>query len=83
MLMFGRNAPDFQVPVLDNKVYEATTYQGQLRKRMAEMYDLVEANLSQAGEKQKKGYDANAKARPSFKIGLVMQFGSLFPLQIN
>ena len=33
------------------------------------MYDIVEANLVEAGTRQKTGYDTTAKQRPTFLVG--------------
>ena len=68
-LMFGRDTRDLHLPASTSEAYDSMTYQGQLHMRLAEMYDIVETNLAQAGVRQKKGYDDNAKVRSSFKVG--------------
>lgn len=55
-LMFGRKVADSIVSSENTVATDTTTYEGELQKRLAEMYETVEANLVEAGNTQKIGY---------------------------
>ena len=48
-LMFGRNVKESLPFSSTNTAHDATSYKDHLQKRLAEMYDIVEANLVEAG----------------------------------
>ena len=67
MLMFGRQPNrfcDFSHP----RSFDPGTYQAQLQAKLAQLHDLVETNVTQAGHTQKACYDRHSTPH-SFKDG--------------
>ena len=60
-LMFGRH-PQFN-SFRNCDVSDATSYGRQLQEKLAKLQDMVEANLVQAAQYQKQGYDRSAHTR--------------------
>ena len=65
-LMYGRPPLKADVPHLS--AFDPTSYQFQLRSRLAEFQDLVEEHLTQAAHRQKIQYDRTTKPR-CFQVG--------------
>ena len=65
-LMFG--CSPVQNPFSTQTVYDAVSYQTQLRTKLAQLSDFVEAHLAQAVHKQKTTYDHHTQQQ-HFKIG--------------
>ena len=65
-LMFGRSP--VQNPFPTQTAYDAVSYQSQLRTKLAQLSDFVEAHLAQAAHKQKTAYDRHTHQR-HFKVG--------------
>jgi hypothetical protein len=65
-LMFGRQPRSSD---LDHQLaFDASSYQGHLQAKLAELRDLVETNLVEASTQQKTTYDRHSSNR-SFKVG--------------
>ena len=56
-LMFSRSPHMSELPPL--AAFDTGTYQHQLRTKLAQLQDLVDASLTQAGARQKKAFDRN------------------------
>ena len=67
--MFSQNVKESLPFSSTNTAHDATSYKDHLQKHLAEMYDIFEANLVEAGTRQKVGYDTTAKQRPTFSVG--------------
>lgn len=68
-LMFGHGPISCSPLSQDQRAHDTSTYLELNHKRLAEMYEIVDANQTQAGEQQKRSYDKNTKSRPPFHIG--------------
>ena len=60
-LIFGRSPHMSELPPL--AAFDTGTYQHQLRIKLAQLQDLVDASLTQAGARQKKAFDRNTHTR--------------------
>ena len=67
-LMFGRSATHADLPEL---AFEPMSYQADVRKRLAEFYDLVETHHTQAAEHQMSNYDRHTQSRKFAEDDLV------------
>ena len=65
-LIFGRSP--VQNPFPTQTAYDAVSYQSQLRTKLAQLSDFVEAHLAQAAHKQKAAYDRHTHQQ-HFKVG--------------
>ena len=65
-LMFGRSPHFSDLPPIS--AFDAGTYQCQLRTKLAQLQDLVDASLTQAGARQKHAFDQGCQPR-SFELG--------------
>ena len=63
-MMFGR--PPHQPPLPEITAYDVISYQNQLRSKLAQIADFVEAHMTEAARKQKLYYDQHTTYR-SFK----------------
>ena len=64
--MFGRSA--HKPPPHINSAHDVTSYQDQLRAKLAQLYDFVELNNVQASSHQKHHFDQSTQSR-TFTIG--------------
>ena len=70
-LMFGRDVADSIIPTdSTNAARDTITYEAELVKRLAEMYEIVEGNLAEAGSAQKTGYDSGTVIRSDLNRGV-------------
>ena len=69
-VMFGRTQSSSVFPGKDRELdgYDPNEYKIQLRQKLAELYEIVEANIVEAAEIQKQGYDMQSKEQ-TFIIG--------------
>ena len=65
-LMFGRCA--HKQPLHENTAHDVTSYQDQLRAKLAQLYDFVELNNVQASTHQKRHFDQSTQPR-TFTVG--------------
>ena len=65
-LMFGRCA--LKPPLHTNTAHDVTSYQDQLRAKLAQLYDFVELNNVQASSHQKHYFDQRTQPR-TFQVG--------------
>ena len=65
-MMFGR--PPHQTPLPEVTAYDVVSYQNQLRSKLAQLTDFVEAHMTEAAHKQKLYYDQHTTSH-SFKPG--------------
>ena len=64
--MFGRCA--LKPPLHTNTAHDVTSYQDQLRAKLAQLYDFVELNNVQASSHQKHYFDQHTQPR-TFQVG--------------
>jgi hypothetical protein len=64
-LMFGKE-PKSLLTSDSPPGYDANTYGSQLTMKLAKLFDLVDSNLTEAADRQKKGYDSSTQKRVSF-----------------
>ncbi len=60
------------MPTASSDVQDTITNEAEIKKKMAEMYEIVEANLIASGASQKAIYDAHSSKRPEFKTNDVV-----------
>ena len=53
-----------------NAARDIITYEAELVKRMAEMYEIVDGNLAEAGSARKTGYDSGTITRSDLNRGV-------------
>ena len=81
-LMFGHGPISCSPLSQDQRAHDTSTYLELNRKRLAEIYEIVDANLTQAGEQQKRSYDKRIP-KADFPSTLVMQYGSQYRLNTS
>ena len=69
-VMFGQTQSSLVFPGKDRELdgYDPNEYKIQLRQKLAELYEIVEANIVEAAEIKKQGYDMQSKEQ-TFIIG--------------
>jgi hypothetical protein len=68
-LMFGREAREPLLVAESHHDVDSQSYHVLLKRKLAELYEIVDANLVQAGVEQKKVYDKGAQEPRQFKEG--------------
>ena len=71
-LMFGRQPTLNMAKLSGVTAFDPASYQAQLHAKLAELQDLVELNITEAGCEQKSAYDGTLHPAPSW---LVIQCG--------